>query len=66
MKAIILSFLIAFSSLTLAAETKKVCVDKVTNDGKPVLDKAGKPVQECKEIKVHKKLEGTEVPPAKK
>ena len=66
MKAIILSFLIAFSSLALAAETKKVCVDKVTNDGKPVLDKAGKPVQDCKEIKVHKKLEGTQVPPAKK
>jgi hypothetical protein len=66
MKAIILSFLIAFSSLAFAAETKKVCVDKVTNDGKPVLDKAGKPVQDCREIKVHKKLEGTEVPPAKK
>jgi hypothetical protein len=28
--------------------------------------KDGKPVQECKKIKVHKKLEGTEVPPAKK
>jgi hypothetical protein len=34
-----------------AAETKKVCVDK-----------AGKPKQNCKEMKVHKKLEGTEVP----
>lgn len=47
------------------SETKKVCVDKITNDGKPVLGKDGKPVQECKEIKVHKKLEGTEVPPKK-
>jgi hypothetical protein len=28
--------------------------------------KDGKAVQECKKIKVHKKLEGTEVPPAKK
>ena len=58
-----------FAPLTnaaFAAETKKVCVDKITKDGKPVLDKAGKPVQECKEMKVHKKLEGTEVPPAKK
>jgi hypothetical protein len=44
------------------AEVKKVCIDKVTKDGKPVLDKAGKQVQECKEMKVHKKLEGTKVP----
>ena len=60
---------ILFAPLTKAAfsaETKKVCVDKITKDGKPILDKAGKPVQECKEMKVHKKLEGTEVPPAKK
>jgi len=34
--------------------------------GKVVNGKDGKPVQECKKIKVHKKLEGTEVPPAKK
>lgn len=49
-------------NIAFASETKKVCVDKVTNDGKPVMGKDGKPVQECKEIKVHKKLEGTEVP----
>lgn len=48
------------------AEVKKVCVDKVTKDGKPVLDKAGKQVQDCKEMKVHKKLEGTKVEDAKK
>jgi hypothetical protein len=48
------------------AEVKNVCIDKITKDGKPVLDKAGKPVQECRKMKVHKKLEGTEVPPAKK
>lgn len=47
------------------AEVKKVCIDKVTKDGKPVLDKAGKQVQECKEMKVHKKLEGTKVPEKK-
>jgi hypothetical protein len=38
-----------------AAETKKVC-----NTQK---DKKGKEVQVCKEIKTHKKLDGTKVPP---
>ena len=49
-------------------QVKTVCIDKITNDGKPVLDKAGKPVQDCRKMKIHKKLEGTEVPvpPAKK
>mgnify|MGYP000341311734 CR=1 FL=1 len=43
-------------------ETTKVCVD-VVKDGKPVMDKkTGKPQQQCKTMKVHKKLEGTEVP----
>lgn len=46
-------------------ETKKVCLDKLTKDGKPVMGKDGKPVQECKEVKVHKKLEGTKVPEKK-
>ena len=45
---------------------KEVCKDKVDKAGKPVNGKDGKTVQECKKIKVHKKLEGTEVPPAKK
>jgi hypothetical protein len=57
--------LLHYHGVAHGSETKKVCVDKVTNDGKKVLDKEGKPVQECKEIKVHKKLEGTEVPPKK-
>ena len=43
------------------AEVKQVCHDKVDKAGKPVV-KDGKTVQECKKIKVHKKLEGTEVP----
>jgi hypothetical protein len=47
------------------AEIKEVCHDKVGKDGKPVM-KDGKAVQVCKKIKVHKKLEGTEIPPAKK
>lgn len=47
-------------------EIKKVCTDKLGKDGKPVMGKDKKPVQECKEIKVRKKLEGTEIPPDKK
>ena len=42
-------------------ETKEVCKDKTDKAGKVVNDKAGKPVQVCKKIKVHKKVEGTKV-----
>jgi hypothetical protein len=50
-------------SVFAAAETKEVCHDKTDKAGKVVMDKkTGKPVQDCKKIKVHKKLEGTEVP----
>jgi hypothetical protein len=48
-------------------EMKEVCSDKKDKAGKVVNDKAGKPVQVCKKIKVHKKVEGEKVPePAKK
>lgn len=60
--------LIATTAYATPAEPPKektVCIDKTTKDGKPVLDKAGKPVQECRKMKIHKKLEGTEVPPKK-
>ncbi len=44
-------------------ETKKVCVNQQGKDGNPVMDpKTNKPKQNCKEVKVHKKHEGTEVP----
>jgi len=46
-------------------ELKEVCHDKI-KDGRPVLDKGGRPVQECKMIKVRQKLEAHEIPPAKK
>lgn len=39
-------------------ETKKVCIDQKQKDGSTK--------EVCKTIKVHKKLEGTPVPPAKK
>jgi hypothetical protein len=53
---------------TYAAEdakpkTKKVCVDVQGKDGKPVIDpKTKKPKQNCKEVKVREKHEGTAVP----
>jgi acetylglutamate synthase len=47
-------------------KTKQVCKDVVGKDGKPVKNKDGTAKQACKTIKVHKKLEGTPVPPAKK
>lgn len=66
MKKLLALLVIAFASTAFASgEMKEVCHDKVGKDGKPVM-KDGKPVQECKKIKVHKKLEGTEIPPAKK
>lgn len=47
-------------------ETKEVCKDKLDKAGKPIVDKkTGKTAQDCKKIKVHKKLEGTEVPTKK-
>lgn len=47
-------------------EVKEVCHPKKDKAGKEIVGKDGKPVQECKKIKVRKKLEGTEIPPAKK
>jgi hypothetical protein len=58
----------AFAMAPVAAqekkpETTKICVDLQGKDGKPVIDpKTKKPKQECKEVKKHKKHEGTEVP----
>ena len=49
-----------------SGEMKEVCKDKVDKAGKVVNGKDGKPVQECKKIKVHKKLEGTKIEDAKK
>lgn len=71
MKKILISAVIAVASLGFssvahadAKETTKVCVD-VTKDGKPVKDAKGNVKQNCKEMKVHKKLEGTKVPDKK-
>ena len=58
----------SFAMAPAAAEEKKpvtkiICVDLQGKDGKPVIDpKTKKPKQDCKEVKIHKKHEGTEVP----
>ena len=70
MKSLILAVALALgTSLAYAdepKETRKVCVD-VMKDGKPVKDAKGNVKQNCKEVKVHKKLENaTAVPDGKK
>ena len=66
-KLLLVLTLTAFASVSFAkAEVKTVCHDKVGKDGKPVLDKSGNAVQECKKIKVHKKLESETPVPTKK
>lgn len=64
--ALALGLTFGVTATTMAAETQKVCVDKLGKDGQPVKGKDGKVVQTCKEMKVHKKLEGTPVPEKKK
>jgi len=49
----------AWNAPAMAAETKKVCVEQ--KDAK-----TNKTKQVCKEVKIHKKLEGREVPGQKK
>ena len=61
-KLLVMLFLIGTIGVAYAGgEMKEVCHDKVDKAGKPIM-KNGQPVQECKKIKVHKKLEGTDVP----
>ena len=48
-----------------APKTKQVCKDVVGKDNKPVKLKDGSIKQSCKTIRVHKKHEGTEIPPKK-
>ena len=70
MKSLILAVALALgTSLAYAdepKETRRVCVD-VMKDGKPVKDAKGNVKQNCKEVRVHKKLENaTAVPDGKK
>jgi len=71
MKKIILALALALGSQFVIAEepakeTKRICVDVKDKDGKDVIDSKTKKVkQNCKEVKQHKKLEGTKVPEKK-
>lgn len=64
MKALVLALALTFSALPVHAEqeTRKVCVDVKDKEGKPVKNKDGSTKQDCKEVKVHKKLETKEQP----
>jgi hypothetical protein len=67
MKKIVLALVLALGSQFAVAEEPKektrVCVDVKDKEGKDVIDPKTKKVkQNCKEVKVHKKLEGHEVP----
>lgn len=63
MKSLFYSLIVAASMLAVSAahaepETKKVCV--MQKDAK-----TGKEKEVCKNVKIHKKLEGTQVPTKK-
>lgn len=64
--ALVTTLALGFTWACQAAETKTVCKDKTDKAGTAILDKAGKPQQECKTIKIHKKLEATKVDDVKK
>lgn len=57
---LLVAFLVAgpLVNSAFAVETKKACVMQKDS-------KTGKEKEVCKTIKVHKKLEGTEIPPKK-
>jgi hypothetical protein len=60
MKQLTIAFVLSLLSLNIAyagGETKKVCHKET---------KKGKEVEVCKDIKVHKKLDGNPVPEKKK
>jgi hypothetical protein len=60
MKSIIIALALTFSLPVFAeAETKRVCIEQ--KDAK-----TGKTKEVCKNVKVHKKLDGTPVPEPKK
>lgn len=65
LKSLLLTLSITLSSVAFSSETTRVCVDVKDNKGNVVKDAKGNVKQNCKEMKVHKKLEGTKVPEKK-
>jgi len=75
-KLLAIVYLVGIYSVCLVATTnmayaeavvKEVCTPKVDKAGKAVMDKkTGKQAEDCKKIKVHKKVEGDKVPDGKK
>ena len=67
MKKLLALLAVCIASTAFAGgEVKEVCTPKVDKAGKAVLDKkTGKQAEDCKKIKVHKKVEGTKVPEKK-
>jgi len=64
MKSLFIALIISVASLSVfaEAEVKKVCHDKTDAKGNVVKKADGSAVQNCKDVKVHKKLEGTDIP----
>ena len=64
MKSLFIALIVSIASLSVfaEAEVKKVCHDKTDAKGNVVKKDDGSAVQACKDVKVHKKLEGTDIP----
>jgi hypothetical protein len=64
MKSLFIALIVSIVSLSVfaEAEVKKVCHDKTDAKGNVVKKADGSAVQACKDVKVHKKLEGTDIP----
>jgi len=65
-KSITFCLLLFFSSVSFASEVEKPVDGPKTKQVCKDVNKNGKVTKQCKTIKVHKKLEGTKVPPEKK
>ena len=64
MKSLFIALIVSIASLSVfaEAEVKKVCHDKTDAKGNVVKKADGSAVQACKDVKVHKKLEVTDIP----
>jgi hypothetical protein len=64
MLALVLCMMVSTAAIA-GGTVETVCHDKLDKKGQVVKDKKGNVVQNCKKIKVHKKLEGTPLPETK-